>query len=124
MSQPEPLAPTLETVWATVDELWPAGLAEDWDAVGPVTGDPEQPVKCIVMAVDPTLAVVDDAIERGADLLITHHPLLLRPSEMSTAGKRTRRSLSLMLFSTFLECVFVQVIRRGAGTTTRRVKTW
>jgi dinuclear metal center YbgI/SA1388 family protein len=78
MSQPEPLAPTLETVWATVDELWPAGLAEDWDAVGPVTGDPEQPVKCIVMAVDPTLAVVDDAIERGADLLITHHPLLLR----------------------------------------------
>jgi dinuclear metal center YbgI/SA1388 family protein len=78
MSRPEPPSPSLATVWATVDELWPRTLAEPWDAVGPVTGDPDQPVKCIVFAVDPTLAVVDDALERGADLLITHHPLLLR----------------------------------------------
>lgn len=71
-------APTLAQVWETVQELWPRGLAEPWDAVGPVTGRPEQPVSRIVFAVDPTEAVVEDAVERGADLLITHHPLLLR----------------------------------------------
>lgn len=71
-------APTLSDVWRVVEDLWPRSLAEDWDAVGPVTGEPTQPVRSIVLAVDPTLAVVEDAVERGADLLITHHPLLLR----------------------------------------------
>lgn len=61
-----------------VEELWPAALAEGWDAVGPVTGRPEQEIGTVVFAVDPVQAVVDDALERGAELLITHHPLLLR----------------------------------------------
>ncbi|MGO1319771.1 MAG: Nif3-like dinuclear metal center hexameric protein [Galactobacter sp.] len=78
MSRVAAPSPSLAEVWSTVEELWPSSLAEPWDAIGPVTGDPNQTVKCIVLAVDPTLAVVDDALERGADLLITHHPLLLR----------------------------------------------
>lgn len=69
---------TLGTVLEAVEELWPTSLAEDWDAVGLVTGRTTQSIKKIVMAVDPTLEVINDAIERGADLLITHHPLLLR----------------------------------------------
>ncbi|MGP5123343.1 Nif3-like dinuclear metal center hexameric protein [Glutamicibacter ardleyensis] len=69
---------TLGAVLEAVEELWPESLAEDWDAVGLVTGRITAPVKKIVMAVDPTLEVINDAITRGADLLITHHPLLLR----------------------------------------------
>ncbi|HJX77164.1 Nif3-like dinuclear metal center hexameric protein [Glutamicibacter sp.] len=69
---------TLGAVLEAVEELWPQSLAEDWDAVGLVTGRTNAPVKKIVMAVDPTLEVINDAITRGADLLITHHPLLLR----------------------------------------------
>lgn len=69
---------TLGAVLEAVEELWPQSLAEDWDAVGLVTGRTTAPVKKIVMAVDPTLEVINDAITRGADLLITHHPLLLR----------------------------------------------
>ncbi|WP_417235422.1 Nif3-like dinuclear metal center hexameric protein [Arthrobacter sp.] len=76
--QPGATAPTLGDVLVAVEELWPASLAEDWDAVGLVTGRLEQPIRRVVFAVDPTLAVVRDAVERGADLLITHHPLLLR----------------------------------------------
>ncbi|WP_394163685.1 Nif3-like dinuclear metal center hexameric protein [Galactobacter valiniphilus] len=72
------LRPTLSQVWNVVEELWPAALAESWDAVGPVTGRPEQEISNIVFAVDPVEAVVNDAVERGADLLITHHPLMLR----------------------------------------------
>lgn len=69
---------TLGNVLEAVEELWPQTLAEDWDAVGLVTGRSGQAVTKIVMAVDPTAAVIEDAIEHGADLLITHHPLLLR----------------------------------------------
>ena len=49
-----------------------------WDRVGLVTGDPDQPVRRVHFAVDPTLAVIDEARRLGADLLVTHHPLLLR----------------------------------------------
>lgn len=77
-AQPGATAPTLGEVLVAIEELWPASLAEDWDAVGLVAGRLEQPVRRVVFAVDPTLEVVRDAVERGADLLITHHPLLLR----------------------------------------------
>ena len=73
-----PTPTTLGNVLEAVEELWPHSLAEDWDAVGLVTGRTGQQVSKVVMAVDPTLEVIEDAIERGADLLITHHPLLLR----------------------------------------------
>jgi dinuclear metal center YbgI/SA1388 family protein len=43
-----------------------------------VTGDLDQPVRRVLFALDPTLAVIDEAREWGADLLVTHHPLLLR----------------------------------------------
>ena len=49
-----------------------------WDRVGLVSGDPEQPVRRVHFAVDPTLAVIEEARALGADLLVTHHPLLLR----------------------------------------------
>jgi len=57
------------------DPAWAAG----WDAVGLVAGDPSARVRRVHFAVDPVAAVVEEAIERGAELLITHHPLLLEP---------------------------------------------
>ncbi|WP_081416815.1 Nif3-like dinuclear metal center hexameric protein [Arthrobacter castelli] len=71
--------PTVGEVLAAAEELWPATLAEQWDAVGLVAGRPSRQVQKILLAVDPTSAVVDEALQWGADLLITHHPLLLRP---------------------------------------------
>ena len=70
--------PTLAQVVAAADSLWPFRLQEDWDASGLVTGRPDQPVRRIHFAVDPVAPVIDEALELGADLLITHHPLLLR----------------------------------------------
>ncbi|MEO5608822.1 MAG: Nif3-like dinuclear metal center hexameric protein [Ornithinibacter sp.] len=68
----------LREVVAVVDRLYPPESAQSWDRVGLVTGDPDQPVRRIHFAVDPTLAVITEASEAGADLLLTHHPLLLR----------------------------------------------
>ncbi|MFQ6173210.1 Nif3-like dinuclear metal center hexameric protein [Oryzobacter sp. R7] len=69
--------PTLREVLEVVERLYPPSTAQSWDRVGLVTGDPDQPVRRIHLAVDPTLAVVEEARELGADLLLTHHPLLL-----------------------------------------------
>jgi dinuclear metal center YbgI/SA1388 family protein len=63
---------------AALDALYPPGWAQDWDAVGLVTGDPEVPADRALFAVDPTLEVVAEAADVGAQLLVTHHPLLLR----------------------------------------------
>jgi dinuclear metal center YbgI/SA1388 family protein len=46
--------------------------------VGLVCGDPDQEVGRVLLAVDPVAAVLDEALEWGADLVVTHHPLLLR----------------------------------------------
>jgi dinuclear metal center YbgI/SA1388 family protein len=70
--------PTLGTILLAVEELWPESLAEEWDEVGLVAGHPSAPVSRILFAVDPTLEVIEEAVEWGAGLLITHHPLLLK----------------------------------------------
>ncbi|GGL25951.1 Nif3-like dinuclear metal center hexameric protein [Phycicoccus endophyticus] len=76
MSDEAPL--TLREVLEVIERLYPPESAQSWDRVGLVTGDPTQPVRRVHLAVDPTLAVVAEARDLGADLLLTHHPLLLR----------------------------------------------
>ena len=69
---------TLGEVLEVVERLYPPSTAQSWDRVGLVTGDLRQPVRRVHLAVDPTLAVIEEARSLGADLLLTHHPLLLR----------------------------------------------
>lgn len=69
---------TLGDAVAALERLYPSGSAQSWDQVGLVTGDLAQPVRRVHAAVDPTLAVIAEARDLGADLLLTHHPLLLR----------------------------------------------
>lgn len=71
--------PSLADVVDGLDRLYDPALAEQWDAVGLVCGDPAAPVRRVLFAVDPVLEVVDEAVARGVDLLVTHHPLLLHP---------------------------------------------
>lgn len=68
----------LSHVIAALEELYPPSWAESWDAVGLVCGDPDQEVGRVLLAVDPVAAVIDEALEWGADLVVAHHPLLLR----------------------------------------------
>lgn len=68
----------LSDVIAEMETLYDPAWAESWDAVGLVCGDPAQVVRKVLFAVDPVAVVVDEAIEWGADLIVTHHPLYLR----------------------------------------------
>src|SRR5690348_16729511 len=64
-------------VVAALEARYAPALAEQWDAVGLVCGDPAETVTRVLFAVDPVAAVVDEALETGAQLLVTHHPLFL-----------------------------------------------
>lgn len=69
---------TLADVTRVIERLWPLSGAEAWDAPGLLAGDPAAEVTSVLLAVDPVADTVDEAIESGADLLLVHHPLLLR----------------------------------------------
>lgn len=63
---------------AVLEELYPPATAQSWDRVGLAAGDPDQEIGTVLLAVDPTLDVVAEAVRTAADLIVTHHPLLLR----------------------------------------------
>ncbi len=66
----------LADIIEVLDEAYPPRLAQDWDSVGLVCGDPAETVDTVTVAVDATAAVVAEVPDRG--LLLAHHPLLLR----------------------------------------------
>lgn len=68
---------TLGGVIELLERWYDPAWAEPWDTVGLVSGDPDQPVNAVHLAVDPTEAVAAEAHAHGADLLLTHHPLFL-----------------------------------------------
>ncbi|MDQ0377174.1 Nif3-like dinuclear metal center hexameric protein [Amycolatopsis thermophila] len=70
--------PVLADIIAVLEAAYPPALAESWDAVGLVCGDPREPVDNVLICVDPVEATIDEAITSGAQLVVAHHPLLLR----------------------------------------------
>ena len=77
----ETTTPNLAQVVAAFHDLYPPQLAAGWDASGLVCGRAAAPVKHVHFAVDALAATADEAVEHGAGLLITHHPLLLRGAQ-------------------------------------------
>ena len=69
---------SLQELLEDAERLWPLSLAEEWDAPGLVTGSPSQEIRRVMFSVDVTSEVVQCAIEAKADLLIAHHPFLMR----------------------------------------------
>lgn len=70
---------TISSIMDIMDAIAPRHLAEQWDNVGLQLGNKHHRVNRVLVALDPSPQVVNAACSRGADLLITHHPLLFRP---------------------------------------------
>ncbi|HEU5268392.1 MAG TPA: Nif3-like dinuclear metal center hexameric protein [Jatrophihabitans sp.] len=69
--------PTLAELIDALDSWYPPDTAESWDSVGLGCGDPADRIERVLLAVDCVPATVAEAIDNGAGLLLTHHPLLL-----------------------------------------------
>ncbi len=76
----------LADVIEVLDEAYPPRLAQSWDSVGLVCGDPDDALDSVTVAVDATPAVVDEVPEAG--LLLAHHPLLLHGVDTVAASTR------------------------------------
>lgn len=68
----------LGEITAELERLWPLAGAESWDAPGLVVGSPEQSVSRVLLTVDVTNEILSEAIDGGFDLIIAHHPYLMR----------------------------------------------
>ncbi|MFG1955482.1 Nif3-like dinuclear metal center hexameric protein [Micromonospora sp. NPDC048830] len=70
--------PTVADVVATLERRYPPAWAEDWDRVGLVLGEPDAEVRRVACVVDVVPETVAEALAAGADMIVAHHPLLLR----------------------------------------------
>ncbi len=74
---------TVADILNFVQTLAPAYMAESWDNVGLLCGRKDRQVKTVLVALDPFRNVVQAAVEMGADLILTHHPLIFREPMMA-----------------------------------------
>lgn len=91
-----PTPTPLSEIVALLHSWYPPHTAESWDAVGLVAGDPDQPVSKVMFAVDVTAEVAAEAAEWGADLLVVHHPLFLKPVHGIAATTPKGRTLATL----------------------------
>lgn len=87
----------IKDILACIEHNAPHALAEPWDNVGLLVGDELREVHHILIALDPTSQILDEAIALKADTIITHHPLIFHPvSAINTAcplGKIIEKAL-------------------------------
>lgn len=82
------MALTLQQIVDFMEEWAPLSYAESYDNPGLQVGHPEQTVERILVAVDASESVLQQACEQKADLLITHHPLIFHPVKRLVSTER------------------------------------
>ena len=111
--------PLISDVIAVMDQLYPSTAAMDWDVVGLAVGSARVPVTKIFFTVDVTSAIVAEAAELGAELIIAHHPVLLRGISAVTDDQpkgRLVRALIRQEISVFVAHTNADVAARGVAS--------
>lgn len=96
--------PTAGEIEAALYELAPRPLAADWDNVGLLAGRADREVGKILVSLDITEAVAEEAERMGADLIVSHHPVIFHPARSVTDRDPAGRLL-LWLISAGLSAV-------------------
>ena len=71
--------PTVADILEYIETIAPRNMKMDWDNVGLLCGSKSTPVTKILVALDPFEHVCREAADWGAELLVTHHPIIFRP---------------------------------------------
>ena len=67
---------TVRDITSVIEDFAPLSIQEGWDNSGLVIGSPEQEVHGVLIGFDCTPELIDEAVSCGADLVVTHHPLI------------------------------------------------
>ena len=76
------------------DREIPLSFQEDYDNSGLQVGDPDQEVNSALLTLDVTEDVLEEAIKKGCDLIVSHHPLIFKPLKRLTGKTVTERIIS------------------------------
>lgn len=87
---------TVKDVLQFIETLAPTYMKEDWDRVGLNCGHLDKPVSTILVALDPFEDVCQEAVEIGAELLVTHHALIWSPGFITDDSAQGRNTLFLI----------------------------
>lgn len=88
-----------QTIAGLLEELAPKRLAESWDNVGLLVGDGGQDIKRVMVCLDAPEWVVEEAIDKGVDMIVSHHPMIFNGIKRVTADTPTGRKLLRLIKS-------------------------
>ena len=89
-----------------LEAIAPASLAEAWDNVGLMLGDPAQEIDSILVALDPSLAAIEAAAAKRINLILTHHPLFFEPINSIDFSTPQGLKLKTLILTQFIEITF------------------
>lgn len=68
----------VKDIVCAIEEFAPKGVQESWDNSGLLIGSPEDEVKGVLVGFDCTRELIEEAVEKGCNMVVTHHPLIFR----------------------------------------------
>ena len=87
---------TVKDILQFIESLAPAYMKAEWDNVGLLCGSASAPVTKVLVALDPFEGVCREAAQMGAELIVTHHPLIFEPTMSVTDETSVGRSIRLL----------------------------
>lgn len=87
----------IQEVVSFLQRLAPEELAEEWDNVGLLLGDPAEPVKGVFLALDVLPQTVEEAVHHQCNLIISHHPVIFHPLRSLRADRWETAAVYLCL---------------------------
>ena len=95
----------IKEIAQAVEEIAPLGLAQDWDNVGLLVGNPAKNIKNILLTIDTTQAVVAEAKARKVDLILAYHPIIWDGLKRITADGETAHIYELIKAGISVFCI-------------------
>ena len=104
----------IRDIAAAIEEIAPLKLAQDWDNVGLLLGDPQKDIENILLTIDVTRAVVAEAKRLKADLIISYHPVIWDGLKKITADPAVKPQAKYLAPRSTQGLVY-ELIRRGVA---------
>ncbi|MBD2716574.1 Nif3-like dinuclear metal center hexameric protein [Microvirga sp. STR05] len=85
--------PTVQDLARALEAAAPLAYQESYDNAGLQCGNPQQEITGVLIALDCTPAVVDEAIRRGCNVVVAHHPIIFKPLKRLTGANEVEQTL-------------------------------
>lgn len=96
----------IKDVVAVLDEAFPLSSQDSWDNSGLIVGDPEMELRGILLSVDINEGVVAEAINRGCNIIVSHHPILFRGLKRINGKNDEERTIVAAIKNDIALCAF------------------